>query len=231
MYSLFLFNDEDRIGNKIIVRGEESHHIKVLRIKIGEEIFLANGKGLGIRGVLIDRKDNDYIVEIKEEIPEYGESSSDLAICMGITDKDRMEWFVEKATELGVKRIVPLRTDNTDISARYKKERLLKKIKSAVKQCHRSRLPILEDEMNLFEAYDRFADNYEYRCSGIIGTNRWHFDRKIESAIVFIGPPGDFSKKEKEFLLENTIPLDLGETLLRSETASVVAITRLLIRR
>ncbi len=230
MYNVFIFDYSKRSNNTIEIDGEEFKHIKVKRLHVNDNIILVDGNGLAIQGYINQIYKDRCIVKVEKEIPEYGELSKDIAICMGITDKERMEWWVEKSTELGVRRIIPLKTDNTDISAKYKKDRLYKISKSAIKQCHRSRLPIIEEEMTLFDVYNKFAEEYELKCAGIIGTKKWEIQNTFNSAIIFIGPPGDFSKREREFLInKNVVHLDLGETLLRSETAAIVAVTRILL--
>ena len=211
-------------GNTVIINNEEQQHIvKVLRMKSGEEIFVTDGKGNLAKGNLVfeGKKVHLEILEIKEKLPNF---SPQLHIAIAPTKNiDRIEFFVEKAVEMGISEITFLQTEKTgrkNISI----EKLTKQAISASKQSLRFHFP----KMNDLVKFSDFIKNLDAETTFVAHCNenleRIHL-RDIDSRenITFlIGPEGDFSDKEIQILADKGIKaVSLGNQRLRTETAGI----------
>lgn len=219
--------------------GEYNHIVKVTRYTLGDLVEFTDGKGHLYRGKLIEINKRSCFVEILETIVQ---EFPKLRIAMGILkNSDRMEWAVEKCTELGVFEMILLHTKNSERS-KVNVDRLIKTAVSAIKQSHTSHLPRISD-MNFKEFVNHFSgdeylsiDKYIAFCditglshgdslsiqnlsiSDLISTSK---DLKSDDLIV-LGPEGDFSIDEVKLAVANGFRLlDLGSRILRSETAVV----------
>ena len=211
-------------GNTVIINNEEQQHIvKVLRMKSGEEIFVTDGKGNLAKGNLVfeGKKVHLEILEIKEKLPNF---SPQLHIAIAPTKNiDRIEFFVEKAVEMGISEITFLQTEKTE-RKNISIEKLTKQAISASKQSLRFHFP----KMNDLVKFSDFIKNLNAETTFVAHCNenleRIHL-RDIDSRenITFlIGPEGDFSDKEIQILVENGIKaVSLGNQRLRTETAGI----------
>ena len=211
-------------GNTVIINNEEQQHIvKVLRMKSGEEIFVTDGKGNLAKGNLVfeGKKVHLEILEIKEKLPNF---SPQLHIAIAPTKNiDRIEFFVEKAVEMGISEITFLQTEKTE-RKNISIEKLTKQAISASKQSLRFHFP----KMNDLVKFSDFIKNLDAETTFVAHCNenleRIHL-RDIDSRenITFlIGPEGDFSDKEIQILVENGIKaVSLGNQRLRTETAGI----------
>ncbi|MCA0132626.1 16S rRNA (uracil(1498)-N(3))-methyltransferase [Winogradskyella alexanderae] len=205
---------------------EESRHIvKVLRKKLGESINMTNGKGWLFTGKLIEINPKRCSIKIKNK-SFHKPRGFKLHLAVAPTKmNDRYEWFLEKATEIGVETITPVICDNSERKV-VKSERFEKIIQSAMKQSLQYYLPELKNAISFRDFITQIDTKQKYiaHCN--------HTDRKTlktclnpnEDCIILIGPEGDFSVKEIQQALQNNfIPVTLGETRLRTETAGIVA--------
>lgn len=206
---------------------ESRHIVKVLRKTEGDQLFITNGKGFLYTAKIIlanDKRCQIQIIseEIKQKLWDYY-----LHIAIAPTkNNDRFEWFLEKATEIGIDEITPIICKHSERKI-IKKERLEKVVVSAMKQSLKYQLPKLNNAVS-------FSDFIKQQLDGDIfiahceETDRKSFKNELkpnQKIIVLIGPEGDFSTQEiKTALQNNFIPVTLGESRLRTETAGIVAV-------
>ncbi|MGB0973504.1 MAG: 16S rRNA (uracil(1498)-N(3))-methyltransferase [Flavobacteriaceae bacterium] len=205
---------------------EESKHIvRVLRKKEGDKLTITNGKGTLYFVELIVADAKNCIVQINSE-EQQSKHNYKLHIAIAPTKmNDRMEWFLEKATEIGIDEITPIICDNSERKV-IKKDRFEKIIQSAMKQSLQTHLPQLNDAIsfNQFITKNHHEQLFIAHCE--------EQDKKLlqtevvaeQSYTILIGPEGDFSTKEITAATNNgCIPVSLGNTRLRTETAGIVA--------
>ncbi len=205
---------------------EESKHIvKVLRKKDSDILFVTNGSGLLFKTEITLASDNKCSVRILEiEKAEAPKQKLHLAVAPTKMN-DRYEWFLEKATEIGIHEITPIICDRSERKV-INPERFEKIILSAMKQCNQVFLPKLNPAITLkeFIKNDKSGQKLIAHCEE---TNKKSLKSILQPKTdytILIGPEGDFSTKEIELALENNyIPVSLGETRLRTETAAIVA--------
>jgi len=205
---------------------EESKHIvKVLRKKDSDILFVTNGSGLLFKTEITLASDSKCSVRILEiEKAEAPKQKLHLAVAPTKMN-DRYEWFLEKATEIGIHEITPIICDRSERKI-INTERFEKIILSAMKQCNQVFLPKLNPAISLkeFIKSEKSGQKLIAHCEE---TNKKSLKSILQPKIdyiILIGPEGDFSAKEIELALENNfIPVSLGETRLRTETAGVVA--------
>ena len=213
---------------EVIFDKEESRHItKVLRKSEGDILDLTNGKGYLFKVKILQANPKQCLgkiltAEIQQPLPYY------LHIAVAPTKlNDRYEWFLEKATEIGVSEITPIICHHSERSV-VKLERMNKKIQSAMKQSLKAYLPKLNSPIS----FKDFVGSEENKISKKLIAHCENSSKdslksvlvKNESTTILIGPEGDFSSQEIE-LAKNTsfIPVSLGKSRLRTETAAIVA--------
>lgn len=216
-----------------LLRAEETRHcIKVLRHQIGDDIFCTDGGGSLYRARIEAFDKNSTTLQLIEELPDYGEHPYPITLAVSpLRLKDRFEWLVEKAVELGVTAIYPIRCDRTDIyKAKFKPERLRTIMLTAIKQCLRSRLPTLHPLM----PYADYLSTVSPESSKLIGyceatTPIQSFEATIKSKAplhLLIGPEGDFTSNEVDAAGEVGFEaISLGANRLRTETAAIHALS------
>ncbi|GAA4784016.1 16S rRNA (uracil(1498)-N(3))-methyltransferase [Olivibacter ginsenosidimutans] len=206
---------------------ESKHCVRVLRLTKGAAIALIDGRGNFFHGELIDAQTKHTSVRILSVKSEFGKRNHHLHLVVAPTKQiDRFEWFLEKATEIGVDEITPLiceRSERKDI----KVERLNKVITAAMKQSLTAYHPKLNDPIKFgdFLVQDRQAQLFIAHCLGE-GNKDTLSNLLIPKGnyIVLIGPEGDFSPYEIKLAVEkNYQPITLGDTRLRTETAALYA--------
>ena len=202
---------------------EQTHIVKVLRMRSGEEIFVTDGKGNLAKGNLIfeGKKVSLDVVEIKENLPNF---STQLHIAIAPTKNiDRIEFFVEKATEMGITEITLLQTEKTE-RKNLNIEKLRKQSIAASKQSLRFHFPIINDLIKFSDFIKEV--NSENTFVAHCNDNLQRIDLKEiksqENITFLIGPEGDFSDKEIQLLADKGVKaVSLGSQRLRTETAGV----------
>ncbi|VAW22302.1 16S rRNA (uracil(1498)-N(3))-methyltransferase [hydrothermal vent metagenome] len=206
---------------------ESRHIVRVLRKKESDKIFITNGFGYLFTSEIIIANDKKCLVKIinvehKEKIWDYY-----LHIAIAPTKlNDRFEWFLEKATEIGIDEITPIICEHSERKV-IKYERMEKIIHSAAKQSLKFHFP----KLNSHIAFNQFIkSNFEGQlfiahCEEIEKkTLKYELKPQLKTTIL-IGPEGDFSTKEIQQSLEHKfIPVSLGQSRLRTETAGIVAV-------
>ncbi|MBQ8530606.1 MAG: 16S rRNA (uracil(1498)-N(3))-methyltransferase [Parabacteroides sp.] len=205
---------------------EAGHCIRVLRLTEGDEILLTDGKGMFYKAAISRAHPKHCEVDILESWQQPALWNFQLHIAVAPTkNMDRMEWFAEKATEIGIDAITCL---NCRFSERkeVKPARLEKILVSAMKQSQKATLPVLTGMTDFRTFVTQPFDGRKFIAHCEEG------DKKLlkqlyqpgENALVLIGPEGDFSPEEIELALKNGfLPISLGESRLRTETAALVA--------
>ena len=205
---------------------ESVHCIKVLRLKKGDTVYLTDGNGgLFKTNIVIDHP-KKCILQVIESKKEVGKKDFNIHLAVAPTKNiNRFEWFLEKATEIGIDDITPLLCAHSERKI-IKPERLNKVITAAMKQSLKTYHPKLS-EMISFEKFIQTAvadQKCIAFCSDIYKDHLKDRYSKGKSAIVLIGPEGDFSPEEVKAAIENGYhPVSLGPSRLRTETAAVVA--------
>ena len=208
-----------------------SHHLsKVLRMQAGRELVLFNGQGGEYTAVIEAIAKKSVTVMLTDFRADNRQSPLQLELAIGISRGERMDWVLQKATELGVTKITPLLTERTEV--KLGGERADKKLQhwqqtliSACEQCQRNLLPELNEPL-LFEQWLTSVKSdlrfvLHHRDSQKLPTQE-----TPQSVTLLIGPEGGLSEREIQIALKNSFSaLTLGPRVLRTETAPVAAIS------
>ncbi|MFO7850999.1 MAG: 16S rRNA (uracil(1498)-N(3))-methyltransferase [Bacteroidota bacterium] len=223
-----LFYSNTLNGNQFIFDENESKHIiKVLRHKSGDTIHITNGSGKIYKARIIDDKPRQCIAQITSTISSIKKHDYYLHIAIAPTkNQERLECFVEKAVEMGIDEISPLICEHSE-RKRIKKERLDKIAISAMKQSCKAHITRINDIISFPDLIKSDFDGKKLIASLGIGEETEslavNYSSK-ENALILIGPEGDFSTEEIRLALENNfIPVNLGKSRLRTETAGIAA--------
>lgn len=242
MYKFFV-NEEQIVENQITIIGQDVNHIqKVLRLEIGEAIYIGNKETAESYECRIKEKLSDSVIcEILKKMIDTNESSTYIHIFQGLPKADKMEWIIEKCTEIGVKEITPVIMKRTivklDEKDKLKKiDRWQKIAEVASKQSKRDcilKINTIINFKNLFENlrdYDivlvAYENEHEKTLKDVLKTlkNR----EKIKIAVI-IGPEGGIDEEEIKLSMNHqAIPVTLGKTILRTETAPLVIASNIL---
>ena len=229
---------EENIHEPVHTLSEETsrHCVQVLRMKNGEQLQLTDGKGNRFLATISDanKKHRRVIVDNLRRQPhsEPGIRKISIAISL-LKNPSRFEWFLEKAAEIGVSEIIPLICEHTE-KENFRFERMNNILISAMLQSRQTWLC----ELHLPEKFDHVIDHtftglkLIAHCAQDKKENVVNLTGNERDVCMLIGPEGDFSRAEiQAATAKNFIPVSLGETRLRSETAGLVAATLLINQR
>ena len=223
---LFYNSSITETATSFVFDKEESKHIiKVLRKKESDILFVTNGLGFLFKTEIALASDSKCTVKIvsfeKQEAPKFH-----LHLAVAPTKmNERYEWFLEKATEIGIHKITPIICEHSERKI-IKTDRFQKIIESAMKQSLHYYLPKLNEPISLKEFLKKKVDGQKFiaHCEETDKKSLKNELKSNEDVTILIGPEGDFSIKEIQLAIENNfIPVSLGNTRLRTETAAVVA--------
>ncbi|QAA83013.1 16S rRNA (uracil(1498)-N(3))-methyltransferase [Aequorivita sp. H23M31] len=206
---------------------EESKHIvRVLRMKEGDCFKITNGKGLIFEAEIISAQPKECIAQIlSQEILEPMKYHLHLAVAPTKLN-DRYEWFLEKATEIGISEITPLICDHSERKT-IKLERYEKIIQSAMKQSLKAYIPTLNEVISFTDFMNsEFPKTMKFiaHCENTDKKSLKSLLTPKKNITILIGPEGDFSPEEIQLAKKNGFsPVTLGESRLRTETAAIVA--------
>ncbi|TFD94284.1 16S rRNA (uracil(1498)-N(3))-methyltransferase [Dysgonomonas capnocytophagoides] len=221
-----IFFAPDILSDQTLPQEESAHCIRVLRKKEGDTIYIADGKGHFFDAEIIEAHQKHCVVNIINTIDEPKPWSNNLHIAFAPTkNMDRVEWFAEKATEIGIDRFSPLLCRYSE-RKEIKLPRIEKILISAMKQSQKSFVPQL-DEMTAFADFIRQPfDGQKFIAHCYPQEKKLLKDAYTHggNVLILIGPEGDFSEKEVQLALDNGFePISLGNSRLRTETAALVA--------
>jgi 16S rRNA (uracil1498-N3)-methyltransferase len=206
-------------------KDESRHIVKVLRKSVGDTLNITNGKGWLFSAEISIAGIKNCIAIIKtSELKTKKNYKLHLAVAPTKMN-DRYEWFLEKATEMGIDSITPIFCANSERRV-IKTDRFEKILQSAMKQSLQCYLPTLNDAISFkdFIAQDFDGQRFIAHCEETDKTSLKQELLTQQDVIILIGPEGDFSTKEIELAMSNKFkPVMLGDTRLRTETAAIVA--------
>ena len=226
----FFYINEYNISQKEIVLDEDTsrHVVQVLRMKEGEKLNLTDGKGSLITAEVIDAHKKHGSVKIVNSQPKIQDSRKVTIAISLLKNTSRFEWFLEKATEIGISEIIPLICERTE-KQKFRFDRMMGICISAMLQSQQCWLPELHEPVKYIEYIKSITDNSDLtkfiaHCEESTGKKNLSTFQPLNNSTILIGPEGDFTKNEIELALQNNFtPVSLGETRLRSETAGMVA--------
>jgi len=227
-----IFTNQALISNTTLALAEaQSHYLsKVLRMQVGRELILFNGEGGEFNAEIsgIHKKHVDVLV--KNFSPENRQSYLHLELAIGVSRGERMDWVLQKATELGVTKITPLITERTEVKlngerADKKMEHWQQIIISACEQCQRNLLP----ELSAPQSYSDWISQCDSELKFVLhhrDNQGFSKDKSAKNISLLIGPEGGLDNDEiAQAVAKNFSPLTLGPRVLRTETAPVAAIS------
>jgi 16S rRNA (uracil1498-N3)-methyltransferase len=223
-----IFYAPDIAGNIYALDEKESKHIiRVLRMTKGSAVRLIDGKGNLYQGIISDPDQKKCIIAVTGKTADFEKRGYRLHIAISpLKNPERFEWFIEKSVEIGIDEITPLVCRNTEKPG-IKYERINNLIISAMKQSLKSTKPILNEPCRFKDFIDEESHGLRFIAHCDSSTER----NKISDvypgnmdATILIGPEGDFTREEIDSAINRKfIPVRLGPSRLRSETAGVAA--------
>jgi len=224
----------------VVLSAEESHHLaRVLRVEAGQELTLFDGQGTRAEGVVdsVTKKEVTVRIISRETVPP---PAVEITLIQAVCKPDRFELILQKATELGVRRIQPVITKNASLPA-GKIEKMIERgeaiIRNAAQQCGTAWMPSFQGLENPLRGGTEFFPNIGKQDVIFIGS--LHPDAKpfrevfqgldkskIKTAALMIGPEGDFTKEEvNAAVAAGAIPVTFGTQILRTETAAIFGLS------
>ena len=227
MICIFL-SPEELSTEEVIIAGNQAKHLSVLRVKIGEIITVFDGLGYKYDCKILQINKKNFIAEKLSKAPYSTESPVSITLAQGIAKGEKMDFIIQKATELGVNKIIPLITERSQVRHTTKIERWRKIAISAAEQSCRGKVPEINEPVSL-------EDFLEDRHIGIIfyeketGKHLKQILKEFKDSkeiTILIGPEGGFSKGEVNAAVEKGfLEASLGPRILRTETAAIKAIS------
>ena len=219
-------------GSSIIIEGSDANHIaNVLRCKTGDKIVVCDGACTDYYCTLTSVSGKRVEASIDSSSLSSSEPKTDITLYQGLPKGDKAELIIQKCVEIGVNRIVPVKTEFSVVKLDGKEEKKIKRwqsiAESAAKQSGRGRIPKVDMPMSFYDAVEdsRGCDGriIPYENESRYGIKSFIKGFKGKSIAVFIGPEGGFSPKEAEFAVnDGIVSVTLGKRILRTETAGLV---------
>ncbi|TDS16198.1 16S rRNA (uracil(1498)-N(3))-methyltransferase [Sphingobacterium paludis] len=220
---------EPQHENFVLSEEESKHAVRVLRLVAGDRVYLVDGRGGWYTAAILDPHPKRTTLVINDVVHEHGKLDYHLHIAVAPTKNiDRIEWFLEKATEIGVHEITPIITEHSE-RKEVKTDRLNKVVVSAMKQSLKAYMPTIHSATSLNQFFKTQADNLNaVRCiAHCVDTEKQYLNHLCKPGghyVLLIGPEGDFSENEIAQALELGFhPVSLGTSRLRTETAALAS--------
>ncbi len=226
----FFVDSQLKEAEEVLLADRDIVHqmVDVLRLRRDDPVILLDGTGIEFHGV-ITKIEKKQILVAKEMIKQISKTSElNVHLFAALVKKDKFEWVLQKATELGVTRITPVITDRTEKMS-INMDRADKIVREASEQSERADFPFLDEPVSLKEAL-RFCETTPIVLH--LGVPRINVTqlRETQNVAVFVGPEGGFSDRDLEqFHKKNAQIVSLGEQVLRAETATVAVCSLLLL--
>jgi len=232
----FFYHQQHADAENTIALSEETskHMVSVLRMNEGEQFHLTDGNGHLLLATLSHaHKKHAEAYIVKKDF--YQPPANEVVIAISLLkNSGRFEWFLEKATEIGVSEIVPLLCERTE-RQHFRKDRFEGVLISALLQSRQCWLPILNEPRKISDFITdpntKPADRFIAHCDEQYRADLASHPRKNQRVCLMIGPEGDFTPQEiQNAVAAGYLPVSLGENRLRSETAGMVGVTLLNMR-
>ena len=211
-------NDASFLSNE-----ESSHCFKVLRKKVGDHIHLIDGVGGFYEAEITIASQKKVIFNV---IKKWNQPRNPYSLHIAIAptkNNDRFEWFLEKATEIGIDEVTPIICEHS-VRKMIKNERMEKIILSAAKQSLKSKLPKINKVTSFNDFMNKKHSSHCFIAHCLSSQKNKLKNEVVSESTILIGPEGDFSTLQVEVALKNNfIPISLGSSRLRTETAGVIA--------
>ena len=231
----FFINSKNKSENTILINDVENyrHIARALRARVGEELLLIDEKQIQYETTIQEINSSEIICLINKFYPSNRDLEFDLYLAQSPLRSDAQLTIMEKATELGVRAVYPIITDNCALNKSVlekKHEKWQKVMYEASKQCERAKIPTCFEPTTLEKVLENNFDKVlvmaerstetsfkQYLCKNPI--------KKGEKVLLIIGPEGGFSQNEFDFFRKKSLPLiSLGDLILKAETAVIVAL-------
>jgi len=222
--------------NHIFVNGDEAHHIlNVMRLKKGDEIVAFDGTEKEYTGIIEKTEGSSVVIKIKETRENHNLKNYKVTLAQAIPKRDKMDYIIQKSTELGVDTIIPMITKRTIV--KVKPDKISGKIsrwetiaKEAAKQCGRTTIPVIDSPKH-FKALLKSAGSYDLVLAfSVAHLKKRHLKDILHSfngkkILILIGPEGGFDNTELEMARDARVDFaSLGRNVLRCDTAAISAI-------
>lgn len=225
-----------RVDTEVALSRSAIEHVgRVLRLRSGDALTLFNGDGSDYAAQLTEVTRNSVRAQVNSAVALDNESHLSLTLAQGIARGDKMDWVVQKATELGVTRIVPLHSERSEV--RLDDHRAARRIEhwravaiSACEQCGRARIPAIDPVTSVTSWCDGLDDDNALRVALLPGASQRVHDLTATEAgvILVVGPEGGLGERDMTTLTAAGFGgINLGPRILRSETAGLVALAAL----
>jgi 16S rRNA (uracil1498-N3)-methyltransferase len=220
------------------ILGDDVHHIKnVLRGRPGEKLICCDGQGRDYVSEIDEISRDEVVCRVLETVPSKGEPRTRVTVAQSLPKGDKLEWILQKGTEIGAVRFLPFTSERTVVKIEEKKsekkrERWQRIVKEAAEQAHRGRIPEVSSPISwdgLLEEIRQVEAAYiAYEKGGDVLSRRLEQDAPA-SVLLIVGPEGGFSDREvREAMEAGAVPVTLGPRILRTETAPLVALSCIL---
>lgn len=224
---LFFTDKIASTDNNLVFDEETSKHIvQVLRMKEGELVQATNGAGYLLTAEIVKSHKKSCEVKVIDSLIEF---QNPRKVCIGISllkNANRFEWFLEKATEIGITEIIPLICERTE-KHHFRYDRMKSLCTSAMLQSRQVWLPKLQEPVPFNSIFENLSQRYRF-IAHCLDDGKETLHKQVhddgQSSIILIGPEGDFTRDEIEIASDRQFAaVSLGKTRLRTETAGVVA--------
>jgi len=233
----YFIPEEDWKDDKILIKGDDQHHItRVMRLNVSDQIICVHPSSYVAICKITNINESYVEAMIEQDLHEDKELPVSITIAQGLPKGEKLDFVLQKGTELGAAAFIPFQADRSVVKWDHKKfskkkQRFTKIIKEASEQSHRNKQPMITSFMTLPELieeskrYDKKIFPYEEEAKG--SDHQLFGDvvngiKKGDKVLVCIGPEGGFSQKEVDMLKENDfLPVRLGPRILRTETAAL----------
>ena len=216
----------DENNRKILIRDKsDCNHIQnVYRLNIDDELRIIDGEYEYFTKI-IEISKKEVAVRILEKKEDSYSLNVNIDVAMGILKNDKMNLAIQKLTEIGVNRIIPLKTERVVVKINEKKEKWETVVRESLKQCKGVKFTEIDEVTGLqsinYELYDKIIYAYENSCESEILFNL--IDNKDKNILYIVGPEGGITEEEVMFLKsKGGIEISLGKRILRAETAAIV---------
>jgi 16S rRNA (uracil1498-N3)-methyltransferase len=227
----FVVAPEALSGRRVVLTGAELHHLRARRLRVGSKVVLADGAGRQSYGVVIAVDRREAVIQVGGEPPQARDSPLQLTLAQALLKSDKLDWVIEKATELGVSEVLLFTSDRTVKRTTSERHgRWARVARSAAQQCQRSTLPLISGPVSFDHLLARATETLplffweQQEPGGLAAVYRRH--PLVSSVLAVIGPEGGLSAGEAERAAAAGFHLvGLAPRILRAETAALAVVT------